>query len=58
MVVRQIQVIINKYSFFFFPLKYFSLEAKSKEKSDQLRAILCCLYMFFVAYLTFTNYET
>ncbi|CAF4242553.1 unnamed protein product [Rotaria sp. Silwood2] len=30
----------------------------STERNDQLMAILCCLYMFFVAYLTFTNYET
>ncbi|CAF3327467.1 unnamed protein product [Rotaria sp. Silwood1] len=30
----------------------------STERHDQLMAIICCLYMFFVAYLTFTNYET
>ncbi|CAF0755542.1 unnamed protein product [Rotaria sordida] len=30
----------------------------STERSDQTLAITCCLYMFFVAYLTFTNYET
>lgn len=29
-----------------------------EERHDQLLAIICCLYLFFVAYLTFTNYET
>ncbi|CAF1210482.1 unnamed protein product [Adineta steineri] len=31
---------------------------KSSKRHDQSMAIICCLYMFFVAYLTFTNYET
>ncbi|CAF1544679.1 unnamed protein product [Rotaria magnacalcarata] len=30
----------------------------SMERHEQLMAIICCLYMFFVAYLTFTNFET
>ncbi|UJR26170.1 hypothetical protein I4U23_007514 [Adineta vaga] len=33
-------------------------KAESRERHDQSMAIVCCLYMFFVAYLTFTNYET
>jgi len=32
--------------------------ATPAERRGQLKAIICCLYMFFVAYLTFTNYET
>ncbi len=34
------------------------LATSATTRHDQSMAILCCLYMFFVAYLTFTNYET
>lgn len=37
---------------------YYYLDVSATERRDQLWAIICCLYMFFVAYLTFTNYET
>lgn len=30
----------------------------SDERHQESMAIICCLYLFFVAYLTFTNYET
>jgi hypothetical protein len=32
--------------------------AQAKERHNESMALICCLYMFFVAYLTFTNYET
>ncbi|CAF0779339.1 unnamed protein product [Adineta ricciae] len=33
-------------------------KADKNEHRDETKAIVCCLYMFFIAYLTFTNYET
>jgi len=57
MEVHQIKVIIIGifFSNIFFNL---CLVLSSDERRDELMAIVCCLYMFFVAYLTFTNYET
>jgi len=59
MKVHQIKVIIidiifRKKNFYY----YLYLGVTSDERHDQSMAIICCLYLFFVAYLTFTNYET